>query len=404
MPDGSGRSVDCCIVGGGIIALSIARELAGRGLSVRVLARGAARDTASWAAVGIFPPAPRYPGCPPNAALTAWSDDLHRTWAADLLAETGIDNGLRRCGGLHLAANSADRDRLRDSAAEWRAKGARCELLGPDDVAACEPAVRQAVERTAIAGGLLLPDEQRFRPPRHLQALERSCLGRGVTITRGASAREFVRRGGQVDAVIADVDGHAERVQAGAFVLAAGAWTGGLVAGLGAAVETRPIRGQIVLLELPRQVLTRIVNSGLDYLVPREDGHLLVGSTIEDAGFEPVTTPDAVARLRHLARDLLGPIADRPPAAVWAGLRPGSADGTPFIGRLPGLDNAVIATGHFRAGLHQSPATAMMVADILTDRPCQLDPAPFAPDRGPTAPTADSVATYLARAAAATGT
>lgn len=401
MPDGSGRSVDCCIIGGGIIALSIARELAGRGLSVRVLARGPARDTASWAAVGIFPPAPLHAGCLPSAALTAWSDDLHRTWAADLLAETGIDNGLRRCGGLHLATTETDRERLRDAAADWRAKGARCELLGPDEVAVCEPAVRPAVERAAVAGGLFLPDEQRFRPPRHLQALEQSCQARGVTISRGVEAREFVRRGGRIDAVIADVDGRSERVHAGAFVLAAGAWTGGLATGLGTTVETRPIRGQIVLLELPRQVLTRIVNSGLDYLVPREDGHLLVGSTIEDVGFQPVTTPDAVARLRRLARDLLGPIADRPPAAVWAGLRPGSADGTPFIGRLPGLDNAVIAAGHFRAGLHQSPGTAMMVADILTDRPCPLDPAPFAPDRGPAAPTADSMATYLARAAAA---
>lgn len=404
MPDGSGRSIDCCIIGGGIIALSIARELAGRGLRVRVLARGAARDTASWAAVGIFPPAHRHPGCSPNAALTAWSDDLHRIWAAELLAETGIDNGLRRCGGLHLAATEVDGDRLRDAAAEWRARGARCDLLGPAEVAACEPAVRHAVERAVVAGGLFLPDEQRFRPPRHLQALERSCHARGVTITRGVEAREFVRRDGRIDAVIADVDGRSERVHAGAFVLAAGAWTGGLATGLGAAVETRPIRGQIVLLELPRQVLTRIVNSGLDYLVPREDGHLLVGSTIEDVGFQPVTTPDAVARLRRLARDLLGPIADRPPTAVWAGLRPGSADGTPFIGRLPGLDNAVIAAGHFRAGLHQSPGTAMMVADILTDRPCPLDPAPFAPDRGPAAPTADSMAMYLARAAAAAGT
>jgi len=403
MPDGSGRTTDCCIIGGGIIALSIARELAGRGLTVRLLARGESRETASWAAVGIFPPAPRYPGCPPGAALTAWSDDLHTTWAAELLAETGIDNGLRRCGGLHLAVDGADRDRLRAAAADWHAKGARCDLLGPEEATACEPAIADAIRRGAVVGGMFLPDEQRFRPPRHLQALERSCLARGVTITRGAEAREFVRAGDRIEAVVVDVAGRAERVTAGTFVLAAGAWTGGLAAALGTPCETRPIRGQIVLLDLPRQVLTRVVNRGLDYLVPREDGHLLVGSTIEDVGFRPVTTPESVARLRRLACELLGPIADRPPAAVWAGLRPGSADGTPFIGRLPGLDNTLVAAGHFRAGLHQSPATAVLIADILTNRPCPLDPAPFAPGRPPATPNAESVAAYLARAAEAAG-
>jgi len=341
MPDGAGHAADCCIIGSGIIALSIARELATRGLRVRVLARGAARDTASWAAVGIFPPAPRHPGAPPNAALTAWSDDLHRAWADELRAETGIDNGLRRCGGLHLAVTDADLARLRNAADDWRGKGAECTVLGPADVAACEPALRAAVERGRIGGGMFLPDEQRIRPPRHLRALEQSCLARGVTITRGAEARAFVRRGGRVEAVIADVEGRDDRVAADTFVLAAGAWTGGLAAGLGVTCETRPIRGQIVLLDLPRQVLTRVVNHGLDYLVPREDGKLLVGSTIEDAGFQAVTTPEAVARLRHLARDLVGPVADRPPAAAWAG---------------PARGPATRRTGRRRGRHHHGPA------------------------------------------------
>lgn len=394
---------DCCIIGGGIVGLSIARELAGRGASVRVLARGGRRDTASWAGVGIFPPAPEWAGCGPHAALTAWSDRLHRQWAVELRAETGIDNGLRQCGGLYVAT-AAGMDHLHAAAREWRERGAECHELDAVDLAACEPALADAIGRGAITGGILLPAEQSFRSPRHLEALEASCRLRGAVVTREAEVREVLRSHGGVESVVAEVAGTVETVRARHFVLAAGAWTGTLGEKFGLRIETRPIRGQIVLLQLPRPVLTRIVNLGLHYLVPREDGHLLVGSTIEDAGFEPVTTPDAVARLRRLARDLLGPIADRPPAAVWAGLRPGSADGTPFIGRLPGLDNAVIATGHFRAGLHQSPATAMMVADILTDRPCQLDPAPFAPDRRPMAPTADSVATYLARAAAAAGT
>lgn len=104
-----GGMTDCCIIGGGIIGLSVARELAGRGHSVRVLARDESRLTSSWAAAGIFPPAPDWPGATPNARLTAFSDRLHREWAAELLAETGIDNELQACGGLHLARDAEGR-------------------------------------------------------------------------------------------------------------------------------------------------------------------------------------------------------------------------------------------------------------------------------------------------------
>ena len=146
--------------------------------------------------------------------------------------------------------------------------------------------------------------------------------------------------------------------------------------------------------------LARIVNVGLDYVVPRADGRLLVGSTIEDAGFAPATTPEAVARLLDLAHRLLGPLPEAVVERAWAGLRPGSNDGLPFIGRAPGCDNAFVAAGHFRAGLHQSTGTAVMLADLLTGRTPVVDPTPFAPDRRPAAASPDSVQAYLARVAA----
>jgi glycine oxidase len=391
---------DCCIIGGGIIGLSIARELAGRGASVRVLARGDVRDSASWAAVGIFPPAPEYPGCPPNAALTAWSDRLHRQWAAELLAETGIDNGLRPCGGLHVARDRAAFDALRTTARDWAARGTACEELDGPALAACEPALAGAVAGGRLVGGFLLPEEQSFRSPRHLQALEASCRQRGAAVTRGAEVVEVRRSGGRVDGVVATIGGAAETVRAGHYVLAAGAWTEAVGAAWGLAIATRPIRGQIAMFELPRQVLTRIVNRGLEYLVPREDGHLLVGSTLEDAGFAPTTTDEAIARLVAVAGDLLGDAVSGPPARTWAGLRPGSADGLPTIGPIPGLANAVVAAGHFRAGLHQSTGTAVMVADLIMGGRSAVDPAAFAVDRPAAPPTADSVSAYLARAAA----
>jgi glycine oxidase len=390
--------IDCCIVGGGIIGLSIARELAGRGLAVRVLCRDRRRETASWAAAGIFPPAPDDPRATANERLTAWSDRLHRVWARELLEETGIDTGLRACGGLHVSADAAGRERLLAAAASWRARGAACEWLDARDLAAREPALAGAVGRGAITDGYCLPEEMQIRPPRHLEALERSCRDRGVEITHDAVVRGIGVHDRLVTDATATIAGSDEIIRSGAWVLAAGAWTEGLGAALGLAVETRPIRGQIVQLRLVRPTLTRVVNRGLDYLVPREDGTLLAGSTLEDAGFDATTDDQAIARLLTVTRDLLGDLPDAAVEQSWAGLRPGTADGLPTIGPVPSVTNAFVAAGHFRAGLHQSTGTAVIVADLVTGVPTAMGIADFAADRPPRPPTCDSVPAMLARA------
>ncbi|NDC63529.1 MAG: FAD-dependent oxidoreductase [Planctomycetia bacterium] len=403
---------DCCIIGGGIIGLSIARALAGRGLSVRVLSRERERSTASWAAAGILPPAPPAADATAGEALTAWSDRLHREWAADLLEETGIDNGLRSCGGLHLAADHGAAERLRVEARDWLRRGARCEMLEPAAVAACEPALGPAVGRDAIAAAYLLPDEMQIRPPRHLEALVRSCRSRGVEIIHETSVESIDVRGGRIVGVVArGTDAGAARanvIRADRYCLTAGAWSAGLLEPLGLRIETRPIRGQIALVRLPAPALTRVINQGLDYVVPREDGLLLVGSTIEDAGFDATTTPAAIDRLLAFARGLLGGMPGATLERSWAGLRPGSPDGRPFIGPLPACPNGFVASGHFRAGLHQSTGTAVLMADLITGSRPSIDPAPFAPDRPAVeAPEGQappgSLAACLARAAAGSG-
>ncbi|NDC54075.1 MAG: FAD-dependent oxidoreductase, partial [Planctomycetia bacterium] len=256
----------------------------------------------------------------------------------------------------------------------------------------------RGLERHDLRGGFVLPDETSLRPPRHLEALAASCLSRGVEFT-AAAVRSIEIGDGTVAGLVTDQG----TVRGTAYCVAAGAWAGRIAATAGLTLDTRPIRGQIVLLRLPGQVLGRVVNFGLDYLVPRPDGRLLVGSTIEDAGFAPTTTGAAVDGLLAVSRRLLG---DLPGAAVeraWAGLRPGSVDGLPTLGRIPGLGNAFIAAGHFRAGLHQSTGTAVLLADLITGSPPACDPAPFAPGRLAPEPTdtppPDSVAAYLARVA-----
>jgi len=390
---------DCCIVGGGIIGLSLARELAGRGARVRVLSRDRSGDTASWAAAGIFPPVPPVLPTDPNAALTTWSDALHWRWSEDLQAETGIDNGLSRCGGLHLAATPARLAALPTAADDWRARGIRVDLLDGPAIAACEPSLAAAVARGGVLGGLLLPDEVQIRPPRHLAALEASCRLRGVEII-AADVSGFSRTGGRVSAVLCTAADGPREIRADHVVVAAGAWSARFAEAFGLSIETRPIRGQIALLRLPRQILGRVVNRGLDYLVPRADGRLLCGSTLEDAGFDQATVPAVIERLRGIATSLLGDLPGAVLERTWAGLRPGSVDGLPMIGPIPGTDNAFVAAGHFRAGLHQSTGTAVLLADLIEGRSPALDVAPFAVDRRMRPGGPDSVAHYLARAAA----
>jgi glycine oxidase len=366
--------VDVGIIGAGVIGLSIARELAGRGMTVRVIGREPPRGTTSWAASGIFPPAPDWPDADPGDRLTAASDRLHRQWHAELLEETGIDNGLAACGGLYLAVHQAGLERLTAEAAAWQARGTRCDWLTAEELRKQEPELATAAAGGLLLGSLLLPEETQIRPPRHLQALEASCRQRGVEILSGVAIDHIDRDDDRIRAVSAGRDTYT----AGIWVLAAGAWSNRFAELFGPAIRPRPVRGQIALLKMPGQLLRQIINVGLEYLVPRPDGRVLVGSTLEDAGFAAGTTEPAIERMLRFARHLVPALSAAELETTWSGLRPGSPDGLPWIGRSPLASNGFVATGHFRAGWHQSTGTAVLTADLITGAAPLLDPAAFA--------------------------
>lgn len=369
--------VDVGIIGSGIIGLSIARELAGRGLSVRVLSREPARATTSWAASGIFPPALDWPDASPGERLTALSTRLHGQWRDELLEETGIDNGLAACGGMYLAVHDAGRERLEQDAELWRARGCRVEWLATEAIAGREPELATAASSGLIRAAMHLPEESQIRPPRHLQALEASCRQRGVEIVTDADLESVVCDGERITAV----KSRAESYAAGSWILAGGAWSHTCADAFGGCVRPRPVRGQIVLLRTAQPLLSHVINVGLEYLVPRPDGRVLVGSTLEDAGFELGTTPPAINRMLQFAHRLVPALTTAEVETTWSGIRPGSPDGLPWIGRSPTAANGYVATGHFRAGWHQSTGTAQLLADLITGAEPPLDLAPFAVDR-----------------------
>ncbi len=372
------QSSDIVIVGGGVIGLSIAYALAREGIRSTVLDRRELGREASWAGAGLIPPiserASANPNPNPAVALRSWSARLYSDWSAALREETGIDTGYRRSGGVDVAWTDPEDQALRAAAGHWRAEGIAYERLAPGDFARVEPALNPEL-RTVY----YLPDRAQVRNPWLLRALTAATTRRGAQLKPWHSVEEFEVHGGRVAAVRTSAGDFA----CGCVVIAAGAWSGPLLEDLSVRVPTPPLKGQIVLLRGDRPRLRRIIEHGKNYLVPREDGRILIGATEQNAGFDTRTTREATRSLLDEALRLCPILSEAEVEATWAGLRPGSVDTRPYIGPAPGFENLIVATGHKRAGLQLAPATAELVADLILDRPPRLDLTPFRPGRPP---------------------
>jgi len=352
---------DVVVIGAGVVGLTAAWELAGRGLSVRVLDQSTPGREASWAGAGILPPG--YPGDPaaPLARLTSLSNRLWPAVTEQLRQETGIDNGFRRCGGIELGEGTEAS--LRHEIDGWIRTGAQVERLTRDEIPRLEPAMS-----AALPPGYRLPDLHQVRNPWHLRALLQACEQRGVELLSGERVVRWDLQPERVASVASERTVHS----AAWFILAAGAWSNELAARLGPRLEIVPIRGQIVLLDAPEIRLSHVIECGPRYVVPREDGHLLIGSTEEDVGFVKENTPPAVEELIRFGAELVPAIRQARIEKTWAGLRPQARRGRPWIGPTELSPNVLLATGHFRAGLHLSPATSRLLAQHLCGEPTDM--------------------------------
>lgn len=357
---------DVLILGGGVIGLSIARELARAGASVRLVDRGPLGSEASWAGAGMLPPGNLKNASGAEGQLRGLSHQLWPDLAATLADETGIDIGYRVGGAIHLCDDAATRTFELET---WRAEGVRAESLDEQEFDRLEPAVARR-ERV----GLLLPDQAQVRNPRYLKALVCACAEQGVDLVQNAGDVEWLVENEQVRGIRAG----SGRYLADRVCVAAGAWSGGLLESLGIGLPIRPVRGQIVLLSMLPRVLTRTVEVGRRYLVPRPDGRVLVGATQEEAGFEKRTTAAGLSELLAFAMELCPALAEATVERSWAGLRPGSADGLPYLGHCDGFENLFVAAGHFRAGLQMSPGTARVMRQLMLGQETDIPPKGFA--------------------------
>jgi glycine oxidase len=347
------------VVGGGIAGLASAWELALAGLRVTLIERRETGRESSWAGAGIL------------SALLPW--DYGRP--------------VNRLIHDSLARFPAWIERLRQTAAtdpEYRRRGML--VLPPFDAAAADTWLNQhglGLERTPEAvthavpeagAGLWLGHVAQVRNPRILRALREACLASGVDIREMTAATGLKSAGDRVTGVLT-----AEGAwSADDYVLSTGAWSAQLLESLSPSLPVRPVRGQMLLYESPPGSLPCVVYRAGAYLVPRDDGLILAGSTVEDVGFDTSTTAEAHASIRAFAAGILPDLADRTPIRHWSGLRPGSPENVPIIARHPGLANLYLNTGHFRYGVTMAPASAALLAALLLGQPTRIDATPYA--------------------------
>ena len=362
------------IIGGGVIGLSLAYELGRRGHEVIVAERDRLGQQSSWAGAGVFPPSNAETAIHPLEHLEARSDGLHPLWADQLKEQTGIDTGFSRCGGVYIARTGGEKAALSGVVGEWQERKFEAIQLSPQELKKRFGALAFAGDESVIAWWL--PGETQICNPHHLAALIAACRKNNIELLEDCGDVRLNRDNHTCQSIT--LPGQANKtITADAYCVTAGAWAQQVVT----EVPMVPVRGQMLLYKLDRAPFAAVLNEGSRYLVPRRDGHVLFGATIEEAGFDRSTTAEGLENLQQHAADLLPELTPDKLVKSWAGLRPGTFDGFPYIGPLVGCDNGFIAAGHFKAGLHLAPATAEVVADLIECKTPAIDLRPFAPSR-----------------------
>lgn len=353
--------VDVVIIGAGLCGLLTAYELRGAGLNVMVLDRGEPAREASWAGGGILSPLYpwRYPD--PINVLARWGQRAYPALAASLLEQTGIDSEFFPCGLVMF--DDGEETMARPWASRWEM---------PYEVVTGSVPVAAKHCRLGSGNALWFPSIAQIRNPRLTQALVQQLRNSGVVV-RGGVSPQLVIHAGQ----IAGVQVQSEWILAKYVVVAAGAWSTQLDDRLSQVAKIYPVKGQMLLYRCDPGLLSCMVLSAGRYLIPRRDGRILVGSTVEDVGFDRTLTPEACQELSSFARDTLPQLENAKLEHHWAGFRPATPDGLPYIGEHPEIQGLFVNAGHFRNGVVMGPASARLTAELLLARPPSFDPTPY---------------------------
>ena len=361
------------VIGAGALGLASAEALLRQGGEVTLLERIQVGQESSWAGGGILSPLCPwdYPDAVTRLALRGAA--LFGDWAQALYNATGIDPEYQRCGMLVLPPFDVELAR------HWcESHGVRLEQKDSSFPRKRESSLINSLDsrprgNDEFEKGLFLPEIAQARNPRLLQSLRARVEQLGGRIVEQCEVEEVVAEAGRVKH-LATTQGD---FSADTYIVTAGAWSKKLLGEHALQLDVKPIRGQMLLFKFDTPPLPHIVLQKDLYLIPRRDGHLLVGSTLEDVGFDKSTTDDARERLLQCAITLLPVLREMPVVKHWAGLRPASPGNIPTIGRHPHLQNLYINSGHFRYGVTMATASVEVLLNEMNGTPQQLDVSPY---------------------------
>ncbi|MGI8467925.1 MAG: glycine oxidase ThiO [Pyrinomonadaceae bacterium] len=373
------ETFDILIIGGGIIGLSLARRLRKRGIeNIGVIEKNpACGSESSDAAAGMLAPQSEADCADDFFRFCSESRDLYSQFAAELFDETGVDIELDRSGTVYLAFNETDAEELEKRFA-WQTKAnLRIEKLGAKEILEIEPNISPDV-----IFGLHFPDDWQVENRKLVSALQKSVEANDVEIFTGTEIKNLLTENGKV----VGAETQNEKYFAEKVVLATGAWTSFIKIGDDdLPLKIEPVRGQILCFQTSEKLFSKVIYTPRGYLVPRRDGRILSGATVEKAGFDKSVTNAAIEFLRGNAFEIAPCLESLTAAKSWAGLRPFAADGLPVLGEFPDAENLFIATAHYRNGILLAPKTAEILADKITKNSASEYLEIFSPRRFQTA-------------------
>jgi glycine oxidase len=363
---------DVVIVGAGIIGCTIARLLALRGADVLVIDRDSPGRRATWAAGGMLSPLIESAADDPFFHLADRSFDLYPALVEAVERESGMSVDYRTSGKLQCALDSESANDLRKLYDSPRAQQYGLRLFDGAEARAFQPGLSDDVQ-----SALFVERDHRVDNRLFAQAIAASATAVGARIMIGVPVAALDTAASRVTGVRLASDEH---VEADRVVLAAGAWSA-LIDGLPTPLPVAPVRGQMLAVDTnygridDSPMFERVVGTEECYMIPRSDGRLVIGATVEHVGFDAGPTPEGIAWLIDAARTVMPGIAALPLIETWAGYRPGTPDDWPIIGADPALEGLVHASGHYRNGILLAPVTAEAVASIVDgDAPQWIEP------------------------------
>ncbi len=364
------KKFDAAIAGGGVIGGAIALELALAGLRVAVFDRQQPGQEASWASAGIISPAPESPAMIATVPLAKASVSLYPEFVAQVEEISGRNVGFRAKGTLEALFSHDTRAELSTIIALHHGLGLKAEPLRAEDARELEPALSEEVE-----AAVLRPEEasvdNRALTAAILEAAQRS----GAEIFSGNGARGIWRQGNRCAGLVLQN----EKVEAKWTIIAAGCFSA-TIHGIAPYAPVRPAKGQMAALRADDLKIDRVLWSEKIYLVPRNDGRILAGATVEHAGFDKRVTAGGIEKILSAAIELAPGLANARIEETWAGLRPDSPDHLPILGPTD-VDGLLMATGHFRSGILLTPITARLIREWITEQRVSVDWDRFSPLR-----------------------